>query len=201
MPNPDLTVYTAHGAFWSAFGLTLLILRVLKRLGTATSEPVAASPHETTAPFSRGVLGIHVFAFIVMYIGMASAVFPRRVPVWFSGQRVVGSMVIASGAVLVNWAMVYFRSWRFRAKLDEGHQLSTGGPFRLMRHPIYMGLNLLALGTAIMVPTTLVWAGFVLMGLGSDLRARVEEPLLVQAFGHAYRDYMARTRRFIPGIY
>ena len=64
-----------------------------------------------------------------------------------------------------------------------------------------MGLNLLALGTAILVPTTLVWSGFVLMGLGSDLRARVEEPLLVHAFGHAYRDYMARTRRFIPGIY
>ena len=64
-----------------------------------------------------------------------------------------------------------------------------------------MGLNLLALGTAILVPTTLVWAGFVLMGLGSDLRARVEESLLVQAFGHAYRNYMERTRRFIPGIY
>ena len=163
MPNPDLTVYTVHSAFWSAFGLTLLILRARKRLGTSTSEPAAAPPHETTAPFSRGVLAIHVLAFIVMYIGVANAVFLQRVPVWFYGQRVVGSMVVASGAVLVNCAMVHFRSWRFRAKLDEGHQLATGGPFRLVRHPIYMGLNLLALGTAILVPTTRVWAGFVLI--------------------------------------
>ncbi len=49
------------------------------------------------------------------------------------------------------WALDYFRSWRFRAKLDEGHQLATGGPFRLLRHPIYMGLNLLALGSAFWV--------------------------------------------------
>ena len=161
--NPDLTVYIVHSAFWSAFGLTLLILRARKRLGTATSEPTAAPPQERTARFSRAV--------------------------------------IASGAVLMNWAMVHFRSWRFRATLAEGHELATGGPFRFVRHPIYMGFNLLALGNAIMVPTPLVWAGFVLMGLGSDLRARVEERLLVQAFGHTYSNYMERTRRFIPGIY
>ena len=50
-----------------------------------------------------------------------------------------------------------FRSWRFRATLDKGHQLATGGPFSLLRHPIYMGLNLLALGRAIWVPTLTLW--------------------------------------------
>lgn len=201
MPEPDLTVYMAHGAFWSAFGLTLLILRISKRLGTATSKPAAVSQPERTARFSRAVIVFHVLAFNVMYIGMGIAVFSGRVPVWFRGQRTVGSMVIAGGAVLVNWALVYFRSWRLRAKLDEGHQLATGGPFRLVRHPIYMGMNLLALGTAILVPTPIVWTGFVLMVVGSDLRARAEEPLLVHAFGDTYRHYMVRTRRFIPGIY
>jgi len=64
-----------------------------------------------------------------------------------------------------------------------------------------MGLNLLALGTALWVPTAIVWAAFVLMAIGSDLRARAEEPLLRQAFDSAYREYCARTRRFVPGIY
>jgi protein-S-isoprenylcysteine O-methyltransferase Ste14 len=80
----------------------------------------------------------------------------------------VGSTVIASGAALVAWALVYFRSWRVRAKLEAGHQLATGGPFRTLRHPIYMGLNLLALGTALWVPTTLVWVACGLMAVGSD---------------------------------
>ena len=99
------------------------------------------------------------------------------------------------------WALVYFRSWRFRATLDKGHQLATGGPFRILRHPIYMGLNLLALGSAIWIPTPVVWTAFVLMAIGSDLRARAEEPLLLKVFGSAYREYSARTRRFVPGIY
>ena len=99
------------------------------------------------------------------------------------------------------WALVYFRSWRFRAKLDERHQLATGGPFRIVRHPIYMGLNMLALGTALWVPTAIVWAGCVLMAIGSDLRARAEETLLASAFGPVYHEYRKRTRRFVPGIY
>ena len=39
------------------------------------------------------------------------------------------------------------------------------------------------------------------MVFGSDLRARAEEALLDKAFGSVYRDYRARTRRFLPGIY
>jgi len=46
-----------------------------------------------------------------------------------------------------------------------------------------------------------VWAAFVLMAIGSDLRARAEETLLRQAFDPSYREYCARTRRFVPGIY
>jgi len=61
--------------------------------------------------------------------------------------------------------------------------------------------NLLALGTALWVPTAIVWAAFVLMAIGSDLRARAEETLLRQAFDSSYREYCARTRRFVPGIY
>jgi hypothetical protein len=80
-------------------------------------------------------------------------------------------------------ALVFFRSWRFHAKLDEGHQLATGGPFRLVRHPIYAGLNLLALGSAIWAPSPIIWAGFALIAIGSDLRARSEEKLLERAFG------------------
>jgi protein-S-isoprenylcysteine O-methyltransferase Ste14 len=64
-----------------------------------------------------------------------------------------------------------------------------------------MGMNLLALGTAIWAPTVLVWAGFVLIAIGSDLRARSEEPLLHEAFGQAYTDYCSRTKRFLPGVY
>jgi protein-S-isoprenylcysteine O-methyltransferase Ste14 len=200
--SSDFAIYGVHIAFWATFGITRAVLRKMGS-GTTTetrpSEPVAQQ--QQTAPFSRLLLAVHMVAFGVMYFGLGQAVIPGLVPDWFPGQRLVGALVIAVGAALMAWSLVYFRSWRFRAKLDEGHQLATGGPFRLMRHPIYMGLNLLALGTVLWMPTIFVWVAFVLMVLGSDLRARAEERLLEQTFGASYTSYRGRTKRFLPGLY
>ena len=202
MLNAALLIYVAHVGFWASFGLT----RALTRGSPESPQEHVAGPEvvaqqEDTAPFSRIVLGFHMLAFGLMYFGIGNAVIPDRVPSWFAGQRVLGVLVIALGAALMSWAVAFFHSWRFRAKLDQGHQLATEGPFRLLRHPIYMGLNLLALGTAIWVPTPVVWAAFVMMAVGSDLRARSEEALMRRAFGSAYTQYCARTRRFVPGLY
>ena len=197
----DYFLYTVHTAFWMAFVLTLLILRRRdKDDGGASGTPLVAQP-EKTAPFSRALVAFHGCAFGLMYFGMGAAIIPGRVPLWFRGQRVAGTLVIATGAALVVWALVHFRSWRFRAKLDLTHQLATEGPFRFLRHPIYMGLNLLALGSALWVPTVAVWAAVLLMAIGGDLRARAEEKLLEQVFGSRYREYQAQTRRFVPGVY
>lgn len=201
MPNRDLVIYAVHVAFWGAFGLTRFVLRSLDRKDGGASETAPVSEQEKTAPFSRALLAFHSIAIGLMYFGIASVVLPGRVPIWFAGQRILGTIVIAAGAALMSWSLVYFRSWRVRAKLDEGHQLATGGPFQILRHPIYMGMNLLACGTAIWVPTTIVWIAFVLTVIGSDLRARAEEKLLEQVFGVSYREYCTRTSRFVPGIY
>jgi protein-S-isoprenylcysteine O-methyltransferase Ste14 len=197
--SPDLAIYAVHGAFWAAFGLTRRLCQA--REPETPTEPGDRAAAPVTAPHSRGLLALHAVAFGVMYAGVGSAVIPDRVPVWFPGQRVVGTVIIAAGAALMCWSLVHFRSWRFRAALDQGHELATGGPFAIVRHPIYAGLNLLALGTAVWVPNLLTWAGLVLMVLGSDLRGRAEEAILLQAFGQRYRDYCARTRRLLPGIY
>ena len=193
----DFAIYAVHAAFWSSFGVTR---RLVGTDGPAPGAgPAADAP--VTAPYSRSVLAVHFVAFAVMYLGIGSAVFPNRVPAWFPGQWMVGTLLIALGAWLMCWSLVYFRSWRFRARLDAGHELATGGPYALVRHPIYAGLNLLALGTAVWIPTLFTWLGFALMALGSDLRGRAEEGVLTAAFGEQYRQYCARTSRFLPGVY
>lgn len=194
MPR-DFAIYGVHAAFWAAFGVT----RLFRRKAPADSAP--AVTEEKTAPHSRALLVLHMFAFGTMYFGLANAVIPDQVPERFPGQRIAGTIVIAAGAALASWALVWFRSWRFRAKLDAGHELATGGPFAWLRHPIYMALDLLAIGTALWCPTAVVAAGAILMVIGSDLRGRAEEKLLEEAFGDAYRAYRARTRRFLPGLY
>lgn len=195
----DLLIYAVHALFWASFGVTRMVVR--PKAGPVAGAPEVTAEKPATAPFSRGLLALHTVAFGVMYLGIGQTVVPNRVPEWFAGQRIVGTAIIALGAFFMSWSLAYFQSWRFRAQLDAGHQLATGGPFRWVRHPIYLGLTLLALGSAVWVPTAFTWVGFVLMFIGSDLRGRAEEKLLEARFGEAYRAYTAKTKRFVPGVY
>lgn len=195
MNNPELWLYAEHLVFGSSF----VVIRWLVR--DRGAPPSRSDAPERVAPWSRAVIGVHMVAFVVLYFGIGNAVIPQRVPDFFPGQRIVGTGVIALGTFFACWALLHFKSWRFRAALSASHQLVTDGPFGIVRHPIYLALDLLALGSAIWAPTPTIWAGFVLMVIGSDLRGRTEERLLTEGFGDAYRNYMLKTKRFVPGIY
>jgi len=193
----DLAIYAAHGGFWAAF----VGARFASRHKAPPADKGPAAVEKKTAKHSHLLVWLHFVAFGVMYCGIGIAVFFGGTPKWFSGQQIAGAIVIGAGAILAVTAVWYFRSWRFRAEVTAGHQLATGGPFAIWRHPIYTALTLLALGTALWIPSPIVWIGFILMALGSDLRGRAEEKLLLQTFGSDYIAYRARTWRFVPGLY
>ena len=203
----DVRVYAMHGLFWLAFALGDLGARYRTgRVSTAPPIPAAADDADRPpleAPHARLLVAVHMLAFALMYAGIGQAVFGGRAMMSLMPRplQVAGALVILAGGVLVGLARLAFSSWRFRARLDAGHQLATGGPFRFVRHPIYAGLDLLAIGSALWMPTTLTILGALTMALGGELRARAEEPLLKHAFGDAYREYRRRTKRFIPGLY
>jgi protein-S-isoprenylcysteine O-methyltransferase Ste14 len=192
----DLWLYVVHLAFWASFWLGRSLLR-----GDSAAPASATAATAAEAPRSRALIGLHMVGFFFLYFGVGSTVIPGRVPEVFGGQRLAGAVIIACGAGIATWAMTAFRSWRFRAALTPGHELATTGPFAVVRHPIYLALDLLALGTALWVPHPVVIAGVALILAAGDLRARAEERLLDQAFGAAWADYRARTSRFVPGLY
>lgn len=194
----SLGIYIAHAGFFLAFVVARLFASRAPREQAGTRAVASA---EATAPAARVLISLHFAAFGLLYFGIAGAVFGPRPRPLFQPQIVAGALLIAVGAILACWTLLWFRSWRFRATIDVGHELATGGPFRLLRHPIYMGLNLLALGTALWHPTPLIWAACMVIVVLSDLRARSEEILLLRVFGAAYASYRDRTRRFIPAIY
>ena len=135
MSNADILLYGEHLAFWASFGLTRILIRFPELPMAETGPPVAQREH--TARFSLAMLAVHAVAFMVLYLGIAHAIRSNRVPSWFAGQRVVAGVLIGLGIVLVSWALAFLRSWRLRAKIAPGHQLTTDGPFQFLRHPIY----------------------------------------------------------------
>jgi protein-S-isoprenylcysteine O-methyltransferase Ste14 len=192
-------VYAFHLGFFAVF-----FLRLAGR-GAAPAPDAVPTPGTSTAadPRAGGLLGFHAAAFFVLYFGLGQALFMRgrAAPLLFVPQPVLGGSLIVAGAALLAWTLLLFRSWRLLARIEEGHQLCTSGPFRLVRHPIYLSLDLLALGTVLWVPGPIVVIGAVLVAVGGDLRARTEERLLAQVFGDEYRDYQRRVPRTLPGIY
>jgi protein-S-isoprenylcysteine O-methyltransferase Ste14 len=111
-----------------------------------------------------------------------------------------GSFLAIAGAALVLRSRTELGSvWSFVPKADRGTGLITTGPYRLMRHPIYLGFAGLAWGQALAFnswPAVLILLGGIVPTFA--WRARAEETLLRRAFGESYARYRKRTGMIIP---
>ena len=81
--------------------------------------------------------------------------------------------------------------------LKEGHELIRSGPYRRIRHPIYTGILLAFLGTAIAIGRVAGLVAFVIVWASFWMKARREESFLAQEFGAAIRG-APQTDRDVP---
>jgi protein-S-isoprenylcysteine O-methyltransferase Ste14 len=113
--------------------------------------------------------------------------------------RVIGIGLGVLGTILLLWALDAFRRHRTTMLPHKGaSSLITDGPYRRFRNPIYLGEALIFFGIA--EATKNVWfviAAFVFAILVTRLAIVPEERHLEEKFGDAYRNYKARTRRWI----
>ncbi len=84
---------------------------------------------------------------------------------------------------------------------EDTTRLITSGAYRFIRHPLYASLLLLSLGVFFKDPSFPGAALVLGTTLGVNLTAGIEEQHNLARFGEDYRDYMEKTRRFIPFIY
>jgi len=113
-----------------------------------------------------------------------------------------GSLLVIAGVALVVRSRAELGSaWSLVPKADQDTGLVTTGPYRLVRHPIYLGFTLIATGQALAFgswPALLV----VLSGIAPTFawRARSEEGLLDRTFGDRYALYRKRSKLLIPHV-
>lgn len=92
-------------------------------------------------------------------------------------------------------------SWRIGVRADERTTLVHGGPFTLVRNPIFSAMIVAAFGFALLVPNAPAIASvFVLVAAVEIQVRRVEEPYLLRLHGDAYARYQAAVGRFVPGV-
>jgi protein-S-isoprenylcysteine O-methyltransferase Ste14 len=111
-----------------------------------------------------------------------------------------GVLVALTGSVLVMRSRAELGdAWSLVPIASEHTGIVTSGPYRLVRHPIYLGLSLLALGEAIAFGSGPAVLTVLAVVVPSFLwRARVEERVLLEVFGERYLLYRKHTKMMIP---
>jgi protein-S-isoprenylcysteine O-methyltransferase Ste14 len=113
----------------------------------------------------------------------------------------VGLALFALGLGLAIWARVYIgRNWGMPMSTKEDPELVTTGPYRTIRHPIYTGIILGMVGTAI--AASIYWLiAVVVVGGYFIYSAFVEERNLARLFPSAYPEYKKSTKMLVPYVF
>lgn len=117
--------------------------------------------------------------------------------------QIAGMLLVVLGTALL-FSSVHALGKQFtgHVHIQIGHRLVTSGPYRIVRHPGYLGYLLLTVGIAAGYASLIAAAAIVLLlAPGLIYRMQVEERLLLAEFGDEYRAYAKRTRRLIPGVW
>ena len=192
--EPDL--HTLILGMWVALGVLWAVLWVARLSGgrpAARSEPA----------WSRFLhLALMTMAFWLLFrktpeLGpLSSRIFPETPAV-----QITGAIITFAGLAFTAWARtVLGRNWSAVVTIRQDHHLIRTGPYRWVRHPIYSGLLLAMLGTAISVGLLRGLAG-TLIGLAAfRMKASLEEAFLTEQFGPEYIEYKKKVKALIPSV-
>ena len=113
----------------------------------------------------------------------------------------VGLLLFALGLGFAVWARLHIgRNWGMPMTRKDEPELVTSGPYRLARHPIYSGILLAGVGTAVALDWSWLIAD-VLIGIYFVYSATAEERFLTEQFPVAYPDYKRSTKMLVPFIF
>jgi protein-S-isoprenylcysteine O-methyltransferase Ste14 len=180
------TVEIIFAAGWAAFWIYWLI--------------AAFSMKRGHVPWSRELIIRVLIAAVVIILIRVGAFRHHGITTdpWRAG---IGLVLFAAGLGLAIWARLNIgRNWGSPMTQKVDPELVTSGPYRLVRHPIYSGILLAAVGTA--VALSWVWLiAVALAGIYFGYSATVEERFLAEQFPDTYPAYRRSSKRLLPFIY
>lgn len=143
---------------------------------------------------------------IAAFYAMFSGDVPRdwlRVRIFPAGLWIdlLGIALTAAGIGFAIWARVYLGgNWSSSVTVKVGHQLVRSGPYRWVRHPIYSGIILAMLGTALVRGQVRGLVAVALLYVGSKIKSKIEEHAMISTFGAQYDEYSRTTGAIIPKL-
>ena len=181
----------AISPFWILLALWLVWLLpfVVRRRGGGQKPAV-------TARGARWGMLLQGIAFGIAAFHPPSQPSPSAIRIAIAAALAVLAIVIGMSAT-----SALGKQWRFDAALNADHHLIRSGPYALVRHPIYASMLLMIAATALIVSNWIAFCiALVFYFIGTEIRIRIEEGLLVAHFGDEYEDYRRRVAAYLPGL-
>jgi len=115
--------------------------------------------------------------------------------------KIIGTAVCVLGLLFTLWARhTLAGNWSSDVTFKCDHELIRTGPYRIVRHPIYTGLLLMCLGTAIFIGQVHDGIGLLVIGIGFWIKINQEERLLLRHFPDAYPVYQREVKALVPFV-
>jgi protein-S-isoprenylcysteine O-methyltransferase Ste14 len=195
--------WVALGCYAVYLALAFVLRSVIQLRRTGSTGFKGVSGHPGSLEWWAGVLfGV---ALVIGVLAPVLDVTDVLVPIGAvdgPGAHALGVVLFGLGLAATLYAQLTMgESWRVGVDESERTDFVTGGPFGVVRNPIFAAMIPTSLGLALMVPNVVAFAGFAALVLALEIQVRlVEEPYLRRVHGQAYASYAARTGRFAPGI-
>jgi protein-S-isoprenylcysteine O-methyltransferase Ste14 len=175
---------------WIVF-VVYWIIGAMKTRATRDKEPFTSR---------SAVLLIEMLGYLLVFsdsagIGILGTRFiPRTM-----ASAVLGLVFTWSGTGVAVWARYHLAEyWSARITIKEDHQLIRTGPYSHLRHPIYSGLILATIGSALVIDKWRCVLGVCLVTVGYCFKASGEETMLARQFGEAFREHQKHAGFLIP---
>lgn len=119
---------------------------------------------------------------------------------WLSS---LGLVMLAGGIVIRVWAIrTLGKQFTATVTLTNNHQFISSGPYKLVRHPSYLGAFMAIVGCPVFLNAPLATLlSFIFMTIAYVIRITVEEKMLIAYFGKSYEKYKHKTKMIIPFIW
>lgn len=149
-----------------------------------------------------GVMFIEVVGFTLLFNrDLDASLLGRHFLAQTTVTAVLGILLTWLGVAIAIWARYHLgQFWSGRITLKEGHDLIRTGPYSRFRHPIYSGLDLAAIGSALVINRWRCVAGVCVIVLGFVIKAKREEALLTTQFGEAFQEHRTHTGFLFPHL-
>lgn len=165
---------------------------------------ISAFTAKKTIYVNRANIPIRLMIIIMLLAGFYVIIHHHLLPILIVHNQVVnliGLIITAIGLGIAVWARIYLGSnWGVPMSIKENPELITSGPYKYVRHPIYTGILLAFIGSALV--QGLFWfVIFIVFAIYFIFAAGREEQQLMQQFPTQYPDYKKRTKSMIPLIW